>query len=336
MFEADRHFDSLTQALAFILGEYVLRDPEHDWTTLESGIVVPYEIPRYLFRGECGNFATTIASGHRLDTFSIDMDECQVPFPTAELLKITKALVWRFQEADYGLNVGEILGLFQHYRFPTTFLDFTKRADCASAFAATEVSPIARIAVIPWSPSSLVRFVDLADHPWAVRPRRQAAVGVNLSPGVTDLKSSEARSCLNVKWYEFPVLPSDKEFFTQTNRDLVTLSGDPSAGFLRFMISEYVEGRGKLSPALARWLAERVPMAPHCYLVRAFEEKEVVVNYQDKDALSSFDEEVERRCSERYWSSAYPESHSWDRMRGWRWPNVGQVVADPRTYHPQP
>jgi hypothetical protein len=56
-FEPDQQFDSLTQA-AFILGQYALRGMEHSWAELGSGLVVPREIPKYLFRGECGDFPT--------------------------------------------------------------------------------------------------------------------------------------------------------------------------------------------------------------------------------------------------------------------------------------
>jgi hypothetical protein len=334
-FEPDQQFDSLTQA-AFILGQYALRGMEHSWAELGSGLVVPREIPKYLFRGECGDFPTTVSSARRPTTFGLEMDGRWFPFPVSDLLRITDELIWRFQQPHYDLDTLSAVALLQHYGIPTTMIDFTRSLETAFAFAAKEASRVARVAIMPRRvPPGLAHVIDMTAHTWAVRPVRQTAFGVLPNADLTDLKSEEARSCLNVKWYQFPVLPTDRDYFAKKYRNLVAMSGDPTAGFLRFLVTEYVEARGKLSPALTNWLVKRIPMAPHCYLVKAFERNEVVVNYRDKDVLRPFDEDTERKYSERYWSSDHPEWSSWDRMKDWKWPGVGEIVADPRTYHPE-
>jgi hypothetical protein len=335
-FEPDRRFDSLTEAFAFILGQYQLQPNDCSWTELSSGLVVPDEAPRYLFRGECGGFPDTVSSARRPSTYAARVGGRPSPFPVQELLQLADALIWRFQQPDYGLDRGSAVGLLQHYGFPTTAIDFTGHLGYAFAFAAEKTSPVGRVAVMPYSSSGVAaRVINWTEHGWAERPRRQAAFGLIMAAGLTDLKSEAVRSRLNVKWYQFPVSPSDKDYLGGMYHELVKTSDDSSAGFLRHLITEYVEARGKLSPALTEWLLERVPIAPHCYLVRSFEGNEVIVNYRGSNALEAFNEEAEIKHTRRYWSSESPE-RSWERMRNWVWPPVGQIVADPRTYHPEP
>jgi len=151
---------------------------------------------------------------------------------------------------------------------------------------------------------------------------------------MNDLKAQRVRSELNLKWFEFPITSEDREFLRPQYAKLINLDDDPSAGFLRFHVNEYVEWRGKLSPRLADWLVERIAHAPRCYRVKAFEEKEVVVNHEPPKVLGLDTYFWEKEWSRRYWSSQYPE-RSWDRMENRSWPSVGEIIADPRTFHPE-
>ena len=155
-----------------------------------------------------------------------------------------------------------------------------------------------------------------------------------MTNGLVDLKSQATRSHLNIEWYEFPILNSDREFFRKPYQELIEPRNDPSAGFLRFHITEHVESFGKFSPELTEWLLTRIAIAPLCYCVGAFEEKEVVVYHRAADALPSFDENTEIEQTRRYWSSASNDD-SFDRMKHFVWPAPGSIVADPRTYHPR-
>jgi hypothetical protein len=212
-------------------------------------------------------------------------------------------------------------------------VDFTANLNFAFAFAVTGASSTGRVAVMPRA-SQGVRIVDLMAHPWAERAQRQGAFGVVITDELTDLKSEAARSRLEIKWYEFPILPSDRDHFKGIYQEALRESDDPSAGFLRFHITEYVEAFGKLSPMLTEWLLERVPIAPHCYLVEAFEGKEVVVYYRGSNVLPGFNKEAEAEHSRRYWSSAHADDRSSERISGFVRPAPGSIVADPRTYHP--
>ena len=118
---------------------------------------------------------------------------------------------------------------------------------------------------------------------------------------------------------EFLVTDADRAYMANERQKLLNISDDPSAGFLRFHLTEYVEANGKFSPDLTEWLLERVPMAPHCYLVNRFEGTEVVVYYRGYDALPRFDLTVKKASSRRYWSAAWPDG-SFDRMKTWTWP----------------
>jgi hypothetical protein len=70
---------------------------------------------------------------------------------------------------------------------------------------------------------------------------------------------------------------------------------------------------GKFSPALTEWLLERVPIAPYCYLVQSYEDKDVVVCHRGSDALPAFDRDTEAEHTRRYWSSAHADN-SFERM----------------------
>jgi hypothetical protein len=251
----------------------------------------------------------------------------------ARLLDLLPDLARRFTEDDYSLDQHSAIGLLQHYGLPTWMVDFTSHLEYAFAFAAAGSSTVGRVAVMPLSAFPKTDgLVNLSDHRWAERPRRQAAFGLIMTNQGADLKSDAARTDLNIVWYEFPVIPEDREFLLGKHEDLTRLSDDPSAGFLRFHITEYVEARGKLSPALTDWLLERIPIAPRCFVVNEFEAANAVVHFRPVNVLPSFDEAEETEHSRTYWSSAFDDS-SWDRMRSWEWPPVGSTIADPRTYH---
>jgi hypothetical protein len=116
------------------------------------------------------------------------------------------------------------------------------------------------------------------------------------------------------------------------HNELVRFDNDPSAGFVRHHITEYVEARGKLSPLVTDWLLERILIAPRCAEVKQFDGDEVVVHHRPPSVLADFDAAVEESWFRRYWSSEFPDS-SWDRMKNWVWPPIGTIYADPRTSH---
>ncbi|MGA2595325.1 MAG: FRG domain-containing protein [Bryobacteraceae bacterium] len=332
-FVPDKRFVSLAEAFDF-LNRYAMEPRQQVWLETESGLALPHQAPRYLFRGECGEFETTKAGIHRPDAYKLKDGRLLSDRDLKVLEGLIPDLACRFTEDDYSLDEHSAIGLLQHYGLPTWMVDFTARLGYAFAFAAAGSATVGRVAVMPLRALSKTRgVVDLTDHQWAERPRRQAAFGVITTAELPDLKSEAARSRLDLTWYEFPVSGDDRDYLKAKRDDLVRWSDDPSAGFVRFHITEYVEAHGKFSPELADWLLERIPIAPRCYRIIGFEAEEVVLSHLGASALPNYDEAKEAVRSRRYWSSAYGEC-SWDRMKGWVWPQEGSITADPRTYHP--
>jgi hypothetical protein len=64
-FQPDRRFDSLTEAFSFLLDRYALRAPDYFWKETSSALLVPDVDPKYVFRGECGDFSITLSSARR-------------------------------------------------------------------------------------------------------------------------------------------------------------------------------------------------------------------------------------------------------------------------------
>ncbi len=334
VFQPDRRFDSLTEAYTYILGQYALQPNEVVWAETASGLTYPRELPRYLFRGECGDFPTTMDTCRRLQEAALSGGFSLSPADVIRLGKLIFDLMDRLFRNFDGLDRTAAMAQLQHYGLPTRIVDFTAALDFAFAFAAVEAASVGRVAVMPRRPSQTVRVVDFMAHPWAERAQRQLAYGVLMTDALADLKSQDAQSHLGIKWYQFEILPSDREHFRKTYLQLVESRSDPSAGFLRFHITEHVEVNGKFSPALTEWLLEHVKIAPFCYKVDHLEEEETVVYSRAADSLSTFDEHAEKEHTRRYWSSDY-EDDSFERMRNFVMPAPGSIIADPRTYHPQ-
>jgi hypothetical protein len=335
-FQPDQpRFESLTQAFTYILGQYALEANTHVWNQSKSGLVYPRERPRYLFRGECGKFDTTMDSARRLQA---EVLKGEFQLPNMDVVQLGKLIAWlgaRLCMRLDGLDRAGAVALLQHYGLPSRVVDLTGDLGVAFTFAATGKYSTGRVAVVPYPPCQTVRVLELFGHPWAERAQRQAAYGVVMTDQLADLKSEVARSLLNIKWYEFRIAPSDRSYLEEIYQGLVRESDDPSAGFVRFHITEYVEECGKLSPMLTDWLLDdRVLIAPYCYLVEAFEEKDAVVYYRGSEVLPAFNKDAEAEHSRRYWSSAHPDYHSGTRMKTFVWPAAGSIVADPRTYHP--
>jgi hypothetical protein len=233
----------------------------------------------------------------------------------------------------YMLDQLHAYGLLQHYGMPTAIVDFTGDGGKAFTFAASGEASIGRIAQLTLPEVTRATVVDFSGHPWAQRAQLQAAFGLLIPDGAVDLKSELARSRLGLRWYEFPVSHDEHSYFNEKYRELMPWQDDPSAGFVRFHITEYVEAYGKLSPDLTDWLIERVPPAPYCYLTKSIEGSHVVVNFRSASDLVGYDENIEREYSRRYWSTDYPTCLGWDRMKGFCRPPLGQIVCDRRTCH---
>jgi hypothetical protein len=321
-------FESMTKALRHILGEYVARDGPQPCEQGCPGVLRPQEVPGFLFRGECGLFAATTASLARArDNLSIG--------DVRKLAEVSDWIAAGLHEEREGLSWHYAFALLQHYGMPSRIVDFTGDVGLALAFAGHGKYDVGRLAVLPYVPSPSGPIVELFAHPWAERAQRQAAYGVVMDPhDIYDLKSDAAQNRLKIRWYEFRIQPAEKELCELRVHELLRQTDDPSAGFLRYYITRYVEAFQKLSPTLTEWLLEHVVIAPYCCMVAAHEGKETVVYFRGSEYLPKFDRDVEIGWSRRYWSAAYDDD-SRRRVEGLVMPPPGQYFVDPRTYHPE-
>lgn len=327
-FEPDRRFDSVTQAFKFLFGEFVSQGPVPAWVEEKSGLTVPRPTPRHLFRGECGDFESTLPSISRPGSFS-----SLAPRDREDLRQLMHALRWRFAQDDYRQGDFEARGFLQHYGLPTRFVDFTGNLGHAFTFAACDLKTVGRVCVFPMQARTRALAVsNFVWHDWAERARRQDAFALATLPQHVDLKSERARAELGLLWFEFPITISDTEFFKPKYDGLLRTGDDPAAGFLRHEITEYVEAKGKFSAALTAFLLKRIPLDPRCYRVQSYEREAVVVNHEPSNSVGVVDSATEQYWSQRYWSQEFPDS-SWDRMLNWSPPSIGSVFADPRTLH---
>src|SRR5260370_16854463 len=104
VFQPDRRFDSLTEAFTYTLGQYALQSNEHVWAQTTSGLAYPRELPRYLFRGECGDFQTTMDSARRLQEAALTDGFLLSPIDVVKLGKLIFHLPFPFSAKSYGLH----------------------------------------------------------------------------------------------------------------------------------------------------------------------------------------------------------------------------------------
>ena len=165
---------------------------------------------------------------------------------------------------------------------------------------------------------------------------RQKAFGVR-PRDFTDLKSRDSTLRLGTIWAEFPLTVRDREIGRLLRDDLVDASNDPHSAMVRAEVNHFVEQFGKLPHAVAKSLAERVPMVPLLHKVSEVDEthREVVTNRVAPSARA-YSESVEREHSIRYWSEEYrgpaDSSKIFYPFEPPRTPGV--LFAWPGTHHP--
>src|SRR3989442_779634 len=118
VFVPDKRFASRVDAFEFLSERYSLLPTERPWVQAESGLFLPRDMPRYLFRGECGEFDTTKAAMSRPHTYKL---KNSTPLSTADLdtlQQLIPELARRFILDDYSLDGHSAIGLLQHYGLP--------------------------------------------------------------------------------------------------------------------------------------------------------------------------------------------------------------------------
>lgn len=262
-FRVERSFASCASCLEFLINEYQQRTEQVWLEGPDSALVVQRTVPRFLFRGECGQFTSTRPIAARPETWRLTKDPgVNARLSTRDCHRfehLSKSLLQRFTARDYDLSAFEALALLQHYGLPTVMIDCTSSAGTAMAFAIGDPKrqKIERGRICVVSTGSFQKgltVAELSEHPWAVRARRQDAFAVSglRRKFAIDLKSGEARLRWGVQWFDFPITLQDRDQAAERYRKLVSINDDPTAGILRCELIEYVERCGKLSRDLAK------------------------------------------------------------------------------------
>lgn len=303
-----------------------------------GGLIVPHSAPRFLFRGECGQFPETRPNARRADTWTVKGKAGErvplSPQALVEFRRLGACLLQRLCPPDFDLSASEALAVQQHYGLPTVMLDFTANPGTAMAFAiggSKNKRDYGRICVLPTeSYRKGVMLSELVDHRWALRARRQEGFGVVcLDRPSPDLKSRQAQKRWGIRWYQFRITDEDRQISAARYSALIDTDDDPTAGILRHQVIEYVENFGKMPDDLAVWIVDKIPMLPRAYRPINLSGHEAIVDHVAPSEVE-FDEEFERDQTLRYLSNAYPDD-SRLRVGNWMQIKAGGVVADPRT-----
>ena len=340
-FEVSEEFGSSAGCLRYLIDTYPQDATTTIWLATPSGLVVPHSRPRFLFRGECGQFQETRPNARRAETWTVESKGGErLHLSQRALVEFRGLSAWllqRFSQPDYDLSASEALAIQQHYGLPTVMLDFTANPGTAMAFAiggSKKEKDYGRICVLPAeSYRNGLMLSELVEHRWALRAHRQEGFGVvALDRPSPDLKSRHAQERWGIRWYEFPITEQDRQISAARYDALISDKDDPTAGILRHHLIEYVENFGKLADDLARWLVNLIPMVPRVYKVGSLSEHGTLVDHVTPNEIGDFDEGRERDQTLRYISTAYPDD-SRERVRDWVRLEVGDLLADPRTLH---
>ena len=279
----------------------------------EVGVTHRRKAPKYLFRGECGLYQTTVSSLDRLANSQLeDVDREQLKELTSRLAKWFAS-----KQSNFELQPHDAEGLVQHLGLPTQYIDFSSVPEVAVAFSVggpEEKCQEGQICVLDVQTAMSdggSQIADFVNHRWSERARRQGAYGYGpiLFP---DLKSQSAIDQLGLKWFKFKILDADRVRFADKYRSILDAASDPVAGVLRQEINDYVAEKGKLRPSVAEWCANHVPMVPLVAKLMNFcqidgQNLPEEIEFLAPSKFVQWDENLERDWSLRYWSEAFTE-----------------------------
>ena len=222
--------------------------------------------PRYLFRGESGEWGSSVSSMQRIrnqiDPLTKDEDQERAEILFSEIKELTKLAGDYIQQAK-GWDQLTAAGFLQHYEMPTEFLDFTASLRTALGFALWNVTgqntgpTVAYFCVADAKVLSekavLPDFAALMQD--AKRPRLQEGYGVYGKH--QDLKSQRAIEDYQLRWFAIHVNFADLAKYALNPR-LLDLASDGAAGFMKWVLDMAVEDCNYLSDKTAAYLAKRV------------------------------------------------------------------------------
>jgi hypothetical protein len=312
MFEYDRTFGSVSECVGFLTDRFANETcqvvPQLP-PGAARGISAPKTVPRYLFRGECGDYPTTLPSIDRLDDTSLDVPDRQ------QIIRLVRSIANWLQSPDSGFSLSEwdAQGTVQHLGLPTDYIDFTRSIDVAAAFASCSgIEAQGSICVLDEhcvNTDKEAHIAKLHPHDFLKRADRQKGVGV-AHLRLRDLKSQEGIAAFGARWFSFRIDDLDRERYADKYRSLLDIDSDPTVGLLRWPVNMYVADIEKLHPRVAQFCADRIPMAPLVGRAHTLHDPDGLP--KDFDFLLprdyvTWDDAHERIHSLRLWSAEFPE-----------------------------
>jgi hypothetical protein len=308
--KAKQHFGSLGDCLNFVVSSFPPGTVVIPAKGIETAEAIEAHAPRFLYRGENNaEYEKTISSMQRLRT-----DPSLSVSARKQIEELAKWVDAEMQ-AEAQLTPMYSAGYCQHYGLPTDLLDFTANPEVAGAFASLgDLHPVGLFAVIDVAfAASQSILIDLTQHPFGIRPRRQQAYGF-FHRRFIDLKTDDCVSELGIRWYSFSRAASDKERFTSLlagKAALLDAHRDPLAGYMQLCIDEYVRKSGKFQDGSSVWLSNKVDPAPLATKVIDFYpngKPQTVEAIPAEDAGIHYDRESEQEANRRRWSVAFPDA----------------------------
>lgn len=248
-------FESLNDCLKFISANYAPEPVQLEARDFNARIVdkrVSVAAPKYLFRGESGQYPKTTTSLYRVNA------DVTLPLKALEHVVMTRVRLHRDLSEKYGLASVIAEGLLQHYGLPTDFLDLTASLDVAVCFATDlHVGQIGGICVAPTQRlQELGTLVNLRGVASAARPRRQEAFAMSCDTHYNYKNDKTVRE-LGLKWHWFRFTEADAHAFPP-RPELLDAHTDRASGLMELLISGY----GRIHDQAAKWLAKRLQPAP--------------------------------------------------------------------------
>jgi hypothetical protein len=256
------------------------------------------KLPRYYFRGEPGNYESTVSSLDRL--------RMRIDLPLRAIEDILRCKIRIQAKLVQQWNMSPMLaeGFLQHYGMPTNYIDVTHDLDVAVSFASDmKIGDVGRLCMIPLDSLEMQgQLIDLSHHPFAERPARQRALAWT-SEQHRNLKDPETVKELGIKWYLFEFTEQDKLEFGPDPL-LLDAHSDRAAGTIELAM----HGMGKIHDLAACWIADRLQPAPFV-LVRSPSAKERDVScvwVSADDTGIPYEERNSRQSNYERWSEAFP------------------------------
>lgn len=223
-------------------------------------------LPAFLFRGERGDYPSTLSSLDR------HCRQYGLLSPVYEQLEAVADYAASHTIYGWQLHPREAAAFCQHYGLPTQMFDFTASADVAVFFSANRrghrtKASTGRVGILDVRKAlaSACAVFDLRHFRQAKRPQKQHGFGMMRAyfgeDDILDLKAPDLMASIGLRWVEFAHLHDDETFLyvIGADDDLLSLQDDAAARLPQDLVDQYVSDEGVLIDEVARILSDEIP-----------------------------------------------------------------------------